>query len=132
MPQYFFHLATPSTYWVDDLGAEFESAEAAYLDASRAALELTIEAMRGRETTAGHRFEIMDDEGRLLFELPFDEMIRSRPSSPFQVNLAVRRRLRAELLRNRELQTDLAAGFSRTRETLKTTRDLLKGGGDNS
>jgi hypothetical protein len=126
MPRYFFHLVTPSTYYADDIGAEFETAEAAYLDASRAAVELSIEALRRRETTTGHRFEIMDDHGQLLFDLPFNEMVRSRGSNPFQSNLALRRQLDDGLRRSRDLQASVAAELARARENLKATRALLR------
>lgn len=125
MRRYFFHLATPCGYELDDSGVEFDSPEAAYLDASQAAIELSIEALRRRESTAGHRFEIMDDGGQLLFDLHFSEMLRRDRAVSAPSNAPLRLQLDAGVRRGQDLQRELKAGFAEVLQKIQTAQALL-------
>jgi hypothetical protein len=75
MPLYFFHLSTPGAYSHDDLGIEYADVETAYLGAYQAALDIGLELLRERTDPSRHVFEIMDQDGQMLFELPFSEVL---------------------------------------------------------
>jgi hypothetical protein len=51
--------------------------DTAYLEAFRAATEMWIEALREVRNPSRQRFEIRDDFGRVVLDLPFYEIIES-------------------------------------------------------
>lgn len=73
MARYFFHLVTPSSYSVDDIGTDFESAEAAFLCAHETAIDMSVDMMRDHEDPSWYSFEIADAKQQVLFTLPFLE-----------------------------------------------------------
>ena len=75
MPLYFFHLVTSEEYSVDDSGCELPSVERAYLEAYQAALDIGFEMLRNRRDPSGLHFEVTNEAGSLLFELPFAEAL---------------------------------------------------------
>lgn len=76
MPTFFFHLASPGRIGWDEIGCEFPSLEAAYLDAHRAAFDIGLEMIRDRVDPSDHCFQITDSEGRSLIDLPFIEALQ--------------------------------------------------------
>ena len=87
MPCFFFHLRSAVENSEDDLGTELPNAEAAYLEACAAALEMSIEMLRKRIDPAPHSFRVMDVRGQLLFDIPFSEVLSPgrRPPMPVRV-----------------------------------------------
>jgi Domain of unknown function (DUF6894) len=85
MPLFYFHLRVGSQRSPDDLGVEFDSAEAAYLDAFATAREMWSELLKNREDPTTHSFEICNDNGELLFILPL-RLRNGAKSVPFSSN----------------------------------------------
>ena len=81
MPRYFFHLATDAGYSIDQEGLNFEDLDAAYLDACRAVLDMSLQMLRAQQDPNRHRFDIADDAGAVLLDIPFSEVLRSRSST---------------------------------------------------
>jgi hypothetical protein len=86
MPVFFFDLCARGHLEADEAGLEFASAEAAYLEACAAIPGLTAELLRIGDNPKGYAFVVTDEAGRVLFEIPFHEIIhreiasgRSRP-----------------------------------------------------
>jgi hypothetical protein len=123
MPRYFFHLSAPGSYSADDLGVEFSGVEEAYLGAYQAALDMGIEMLRQRIDPAPHSFEIADQSGQLLFELPFAEVMRpsAKPPAPGSIGASIAQRHE----RTMHAAADLKAAILRNRELLRNTRALL-------
>ena len=76
----------------DDKGADFESVEAAYLEAFESAQELWPILLGDRRDPRRYSFEITDSAGVVLMEVPFSELLdscrdarRSRPEKPAPV-----------------------------------------------
>lgn len=129
MPNFFFHLASPAGLERDDLGLAFEGVEAAYLDGCRAALEISMDMLRRRQDPSLYSFEIHDDLGRLVIEIPFHEVLQPRrPAVSLTKTNPVHERLQATLLRSRALKADIAAELIRARQSLENARATLKGG----
>ena len=76
MPRYYFHLLSPEEDSVDDVGNVFPNAEAAYLGAYEAALDISFEMLRARQDPSRHHFDVRADDGKLLFDLPFADVLR--------------------------------------------------------
>jgi hypothetical protein len=122
-----FHLSTPHGFERDEFGCPFETLEQAYLDAWQAALEISIEMLERREDPSRYRFEISDDNGGLLLDLPFMEVLRPRPVTRLP-GPAHRPQVADRLKRTRELQSEVDAGLRQARESLEVARALLKRG----
>jgi hypothetical protein len=79
MAQFYFHLWDGERYEFDEVGLEMADAHAAYLAAFSAAEDIWIEALRGRRDASHNRFYVANDAGRIVFELPFVEIVRTAP-----------------------------------------------------
>lgn len=134
MQRYFFDLVGPGERQVDDVGLRFSDLDAAYMDAHRAIDDISLEMLRDRIDFRRYRFEIRDENGRLLMEAPFDERLRNAAprtgSGPSDVAI----RVKATLARNRSLRSEVAgrldearASVERLRATLQRARDAAKG-----
>jgi hypothetical protein len=126
MPQFYFNLVSGGERMTDDLGLELPSVEVAYLEAYRGALDVIHDMLRDRQDPTGYRFEVTDDRGRVLLELPFSEAMqpRGRPSlrdvdGVLQRGLERSRQLREEI--DAEM-VKMRAGLERSREVLKRSR----------
>jgi hypothetical protein len=124
MPRFFFHLVSPGNYSVDEVGGEFCDVETAYLDAWQAALEMSFEMLKSRTDPSRHQFEIVDEEGRFLLEIPFSDVVR--PAGRPLHNDGLHTQLRQHLRRNRDLRADLQAEFCKTRQVLETAHATLE------
>ncbi|HKD48331.1 MAG TPA: hypothetical protein VKB67_11660 [Rhizomicrobium sp.] len=86
MPRYYFNFRQNGHLTPDTLGSEFLSAENAYLEAFNAAQEMWTELLSERHDPRRCSFEIHDEDGNLLFVLPFWEILESchdyRPERP--------------------------------------------------
>ncbi|MGH1569851.1 DUF6894 family protein [Methylobacterium sp. P31] len=75
MPLFFFDLLSESGVLRDDTGLEFDSAEIAYLEACKAIPGLSDELLRTGGTPLDHTFEVTDGARRLLWRIPFAEIL---------------------------------------------------------
>ena len=75
MAKYFFNFRQGAAYQVDDLGCEFGSVEDAYMGAFTAAQDMWRELLIERQDPLLCAFEVMDEQGNHLFELPFSEIL---------------------------------------------------------
>lgn len=127
MPCFFFDLAGPGVLEVDEIGTEFVDLHAGYLDACRAVLEISGEMLRDRRDPSRHRFEVRDGRGRALMDIPFREMLQpSGPAPRAHPTAEVRSALAAAVARNRELRSELSAGWASARETVAAARLTLQ------
>ncbi|MBV8978615.1 MAG: hypothetical protein JO261_00025 [Alphaproteobacteria bacterium] len=103
MPRFFFHLASPGEYSRDDTGTEFATFYDAYLDAHRAAADMSCDLLSQSADPNRYSFVISDGEGHTLAELPFVGASRRGDSSGREIrariarSMADARRLRAEV-----------------------------------
>ena len=125
MPLYFFDLVTPDEFSRGEVGIDYPNVEAAYLAAHQAALDMTLELLRGRADPDRHAFEIRDQDGRMLFELPFSEVVH-----PLKNALPPRNSLHASINHNRHrterARFELMQSVAQTRALLADTAALLK------
>lgn len=75
MARYFFHFINGEMRSSDDQGLEFASAEQALVEASRAMLAMWPELLAARQDPMACAFEIADEHGMILFDLPFSEAL---------------------------------------------------------
>lgn len=75
MPLFFFDLWSRKGLERDDAGLEFASAEIAYIEACKAIPGLTCELIRAGDTAQGYTFEVADEAGRILWRIPFSEIL---------------------------------------------------------
>src|SRR5215475_13846133 len=75
MPRFFFNLSSQGNFSPDETGTEFSSLEAAYFDTCDAILDMAIEKLRARQNPAEDVFEIGDEQGNVLMEVPFSEVL---------------------------------------------------------
>lgn len=75
MPVFFFDVCVRGRLEPDEVGLELPSAEAAYLEACAAIPGLTAELLRAGDQPRGYAFVVADEAGRILFEIPFDEIL---------------------------------------------------------
>ena len=126
MARYWFHLASASGVDLDEIGSDFDTLEAAYLDGCRAVVDISAEMLRERRDPSQHRFEIRDVLGRLVLELPWDEVLRpGRRRPPPPASTPLHEELAARVARSRELRSELRATFAWTRATLATAQATL-------
>jgi hypothetical protein len=123
MALFFFHLVSPGSYCADEIGGEFPTVEAAYLDAWEAALEMGCEMLKERRDPCRHQFEITDDQGCFLLEVPFSEAMR--PSGQKIRQPDIYGELRRQMQKSRDLGADIKAEFANTRLVLEITRAAL-------
>jgi hypothetical protein len=76
MPLFFFDYHDDDGGLDEDKdGLEFPNMEAAYIDAFHSAIDMWVEAKHQGRNLTQHRFIVTDAEGRMLFELPFAEVL---------------------------------------------------------
>ena len=124
MPRFFFDLATPGGLERDDLGVTFAGVEAAYVDACRAALEISMDMLRERQDPGRHRFEVRDERAALVLEIPFTEVLepQSRPAAPHRIHSQIE----ATLGRSRQLRGEVHAELVRARSALEAAQATLR------
>lgn len=75
MARFFFHLVTPDSIERDEVGSEHRDANQAYLEGFETAQQMTVDLIRQHRNPARHRFEICDEQDRVVFHLPFTEIV---------------------------------------------------------
>src|SRR5262249_36237148 len=130
MPLYFFHLV-PSPDGpleapdgpLDDIGIELADVEQAYLQAYEAALDISFEMLRGRQDPSDLRFEVTNERGEILIELPFREALepkrRVTSLSPLYASL------HQNFERQQELNAELKTQFRQTVSSILAARQLI-------
>ena len=109
MPHFYFDLCTPDGCEHDAEGLSFGSLDTAYLSASQAAIDMSIDMLRERKDPSRHRFEVRGEDGQVVLELPFTEVLHSGGGAkPPPTASQVQVELRASLERNRKLKADMA------------------------
>lgn len=78
MARFYFHLATGEDYERDEVGSEHSSANEAYLEAFETAQQMAVDLIRERRNPGRHRFDICDEQGRVVFQVPFTEIVGQR------------------------------------------------------
>lgn len=129
MPHFFFNHTSGGATFVDEVGTDFPSLEAAYLDTYEAALAIAFEKLRRRQDPITDSFEIIDDERNLLMQVPFSEVLRPAAAT----NTSTMRQKASLALdncgrlvaRNRRLKHELRAEFARTRGLFASIRANL-------
>lgn len=123
MPLYFFHLISPAERCTDETGCELPNVERAYLEVYQAALDISFEMLRSRRDPSSLRFEVTNQAGDILFDLPFLEALR--PARRATAIPELHTRIHRSFDRQRELTAQLRDQFHRTRSTILETRELL-------
>jgi len=100
------------------LGSDLADANAAYVEAYEAAQELVIDMIRTRRNAISHRFDVCDEDGRLVFELPFSEVLGEEraPAPPALANVA----------RGHALASEVAREVVSTRRMLRQLEKVIK------
>jgi hypothetical protein len=108
------------------MGISFASFEEAYLAAFEGARDMWLELLRDRKDPRKSSFEVCDEQGDILFILPFSEVLEScipengaaRERSAFSKVLDASQRARRNF-------SELQSEFHRVRAALKESRELL-------
>jgi hypothetical protein len=120
MPRFFFNLNSQGNVSVDEVGTEFSSLEAAYLDVCNAILDIGFEKLRSRQDPAKDSFEIIDENRNVLMHVPFFEVLwpaatNIAPMSPDTIERI--ERWRNQATRCETLQVELRAEFEQAKNT---------------
>jgi hypothetical protein len=134
MPLFFFNYASDGKTAPDEVGTEFPSLEAAYLDACESALEMAFEKLRARQDPTTDSFEIVDDRQNLLMQVPFSEVLqpaaKTRSSLLRQQAFVTQAAVAMEnccrqLARGEKLKDELRAEIARARQMFGAIRANL-------
>lgn len=135
MPRFYFHFISQDQVSRDAIGTEFHSLEAAYLDACRAALEISMEMLQVRDDPNDDGIEITDENGCMLMHIPFSEVLRPRQTANVQANHRAMghaiEACRQQMLRSQMLQSELRTEFEKTASifrAIQTKLAILKAG----
>ncbi|MCJ2104418.1 hypothetical protein MKK70_03255 [Methylobacterium sp. E-041] len=125
MPYFYCHLRGPSGYERDEIGLEFADLDAAYLEVCRAILDMAAELARSGHDPMPYAFEITDDDGLLLMDVPFREMLskglRSRRRL-LPVSSATQRR---EMVRAVHLRAAVSDSIDRLSQTIRMSQLIV-------
>jgi hypothetical protein len=129
MPLFFFNHTSQGSTFVDDIGTEYSSLEAAYLDTCDAALAIAFEKLRARQDPTADAFEIADDKHNVLMQVPFSEVLRPAAagniSTVRQQHTLVVKNCRRQAERSERLHGEIRAEFARARRMFDAIRANL-------
>ena len=129
MPRFFFNYTSGGATYTDDVGTEFPSLEAAYLDAYESVLEIAFEKLRMRQDPATDAFEITDHSHDVLIQVPFSEVLRpaadARSSPTRRQTRMILENCCREMARGAKLKDELSSELSKTREIFAAIRAKL-------
>ena len=128
MPRFFFNYTSGGATFVDDIGTDFPSLEAAYLDTCESALAIAFEKLHARQDPTTDSFEILDDEQNLLMLVPFSEVLRpAAATNRWTARKAVLalENCRRQAARSDSLKDEIRAEFARAREMCDAIRANL-------
>jgi PAS domain-containing protein len=78
MPRFYFHLFSADGCQRDEIGFDFADAEAAYIEAYRTIPRIAADLLEKGSDPMGAAFEITDEKGSILFQIPFTERVRAQ------------------------------------------------------
>jgi hypothetical protein len=129
MPRFFFNYTSGGTFFVDDMGAEFPSLEAAYLDTCKGALAIAFEKLRARQDPNADVFEITDDKRNVLMHVPFSEVLRPSVAKSFALRghqtVAALENCCRQIARGQQLKDELRKEIAKTRKMFDAIRANL-------
>ena len=129
MPHFFFNYTSGGATSVDDVGTDFSSVEAAYLDACKGALDIAFEKLRARQDPTTDSFEIIDDEQNVLMQVPFSEVLRpaaaTNTTNIRQQTVLAMENCRRQTARSQRLKGEIRAELARTKEMFAAIRANL-------
>ena len=79
MPRYYFHLRCPDADVLDPSGADLRDPDQAWEAARATARDLMQQQPEAAVNWAGCMFEVANEQGEIVFELPFAEVIEVPP-----------------------------------------------------
>jgi hypothetical protein len=126
MAHFYFHFCEGESRDRDDVGLGFATAEEAYLQAIATAREMWPSLLAARSDPLRCAFEITDEDDRVLFRLPFSELMEAcrRPEPPpvphelFAVIEKTHSRVQAA-------KAEVRSGFDEVRQSLAESGALL-------
>lgn len=124
MRPFYFHLATRTGWEADEIGTPCATVEHAMIEAWRTACEMSVDLLRQGQSPSGHRFEVHDEAGDLVFELHFSDLLAgvNRPTGGDKPAWQL---LRRRVEKTQQLQSEMSATLVRVRATVSETYDLL-------
>jgi hypothetical protein len=110
----------------DEIGLELDSIEQAYVEAFATALSMWPELLAARCNPLDRSFEVTDASDKLLFRLPFSELVDAcRPLRAPGPDSELRQSIDATYLRAQTAREDIRFGFDQVRQALQEANDLL-------
>jgi hypothetical protein len=127
MPLFFFDFTFDGVTDTDDLGVQYASLEAAYLDTCRAALDISFEKLQAHRNAHLDSVEILDGNRRFLMLVPFSEVLRPRTAIlPAQRDCEkLIQSCRQQIARAERLRAELVLEFKNIRSTTDVIRANL-------
>ena len=117
MARFYFHLSTGEDYERDEVGSDHVDANQAYLEAFESAQQLSVDLIREHLSPIRHRFDICDEYDRVLFQVPFAEIMGRRPGPHELMHTAAR---------GQNLAADVRNEIGNVRAELQSLWDALK------
>ena len=127
MQTYYFHLRRNDELSIDHDGSEFNSVEAAYLGAFKAAQEMWGDCAHRRIDPSNWQFEVTDKNRVRLFVLPFREILKSSESrtKPVAAPEVQMMKILTQQKRVQRVTAELLEQTQKSKEELLRTKDLL-------
>jgi hypothetical protein len=127
MPRFFFNLSSQDHVSKDEIGTEFSSLEAAYLNTCDAILDIAFEKLRARQDPAKDKFEITDEQEHVLMEVPFSEVLGPKAlAEPVRWEMSLTfNNCQLRAARCAALQADIRAEFEQAKNTFSDIRTTL-------
>jgi len=133
--RYFIHIVTDAERLIDPGGAEFLDLESARTEACQSARDLMAEELRGgRPVPLGWRIQVADEDGSILFTLPFarlvftddvaDAVIRSSRRLEPEYDLMLIERAMATFARARQSHAEIRTGLTELRNQVRQLAQL--------
>ncbi len=123
MARFFFHFRQHGTFCCDDQGSEFPTVEEAYLSAFRAAQDMWHELLLQRQDPRTCSFEVTDSGGRMLFVLPFMEILDTCTKA--REDSGARPSLKTSHRRAQDASDDIKSELTNVRNSLAESLTLL-------
>lgn len=128
MPRFFFNLSSQGNVSMDETGTEFPSLEAAYLDTCDAILDIAVEKLRAHQNPAKDAFEIADEQGNVLMQVPFSEILSPAAATNRPMKwetIRIFHSCRHYAARSQALQADIRAEFEQVKNVCGDIRENL-------
>ncbi|MBQ0820062.1 hypothetical protein HPT29_011265 [Microvirga terrae] len=127
MPRFYFHLTGgPEGVSPDESGVVLPDSEAAYLEAFHAARDMAQEWLREGRNPRRYAFEVRNDAGELVLELPFSEVLDHQAGRrPAKLSRSVRT-AKEQGERMMRLTADVTRQIKMAQENLRQSQELLQ------